>query len=98
MTPSTTAKPTIVRTMLPPLLALCAAAVLVSDDGVGTGASSKFEANAAGAVRRQPKTAAGAIAWRERIKSEVRSPDQAHGSYRHMGSRAEVGLLRPAGP
>src|SRR3954454_7071360 len=97
MTPRTTASPTIVRTMRPPLFALCATAAFVSEDGVGTGWSSKSEAKAAGAVRRQPKTAAVIEAWR-RISSEVRSPDQAHGSYRHMGSRPEVELLRPAGP
>src|SRR3954470_22338065 len=97
MTPRTTASPTIVRTMLPPLLALCATAAFVSEDGVGTGWSSKPEAKAAGAVRRQPKTAAEREAWR-RISSEVRSPDQAQASYRQVGSRPEVEYFRPAGP
>src|SRR3954468_1890247 len=102
MTPSTTARPTIVRTMLPPVLALWVAVVVASAASVFTGAFSKSlpAAKATGALRRQPKTAAGREAWRIRINNRGGlSRDQAQGSYRQLGSRPEVGLrtnaLRP---
>src|SRR4051794_16801949 len=67
MTPRTTARPMIVRTMLPPP-ALWAAAL------AGSSAEPRFSlvfspsaAKAAGAVSRQPRTAAGEMAWRVRI-------------------------------
>ena len=102
MTPRTTARPTIVRTRLPPVLALCAAVLRgVARRGDQRGVSPSA-AKATGAVSRQPKAAAVKKAWRVRIKpEEVLSPGSAaQGSYRQVGSRPEVGIwtfvLRPA--
>src|SRR5215203_3545694 len=99
MTPRTTARPAIVRTRLPPVPALVFAAVAaVSPDERSSLAFSPSAANATGAVSRQPTTAAEKEAWK-RIKPRKRlSPDQAHGSYRQVGSRPEVELLPTAGP
>src|SRR3954451_17837740 len=94
MTPRTTARPTMVRTTLPPL-ALCAD---LADSAAPEPRSMVLSsllpaANAAGAVSRQPKAAAGRMAWRVRIFTEElasrrrpeMSPDQAQGSYRQGG-------------
>src|SRR3954454_24124035 len=70
MTPRTTRRPTMVRTMLPPP-ALCAALTGSSDEPRFTVLSSLLPAaKATGAVSRQLKTAAGRMAWRVRIFSE----------------------------
>src|SRR3954470_19058378 len=70
MTPRTTTRPTMVRTMLPPP-ALCAALTGSSDEPRFTVLSSPLPAaKATGAVSRQLKTAAGRMAWRVRIFSE----------------------------
>src|SRR4051812_212954 len=96
MTPRTTARPTIVRTMLPLLPALCAALAGSSDEPRFTGLSSLLPAaKATGAVSRQLKAAAGRMAWRVRIFTEElasrrrleESPDQAQNPYRQGGGR-----------
>src|SRR3954447_24882365 len=103
MTPRTTARPTIVRTMLPPP-ALCAALAGTSDEPRFNVLSSLLPAaKAAGAVSRQPRTAAGKMAWRVRIfTEEVCEPEEARGRAR-IRLKARIGRWgaelerRPAG-
>src|SRR3954463_5087822 len=97
MTPSTTARPTMVRTMLPLAPALLAAAA-VSFVGRFSAVFSPFAAKTTGAVSRQPKVAAAAAgmsAGRVRITEGV-SPDQAQAPYRQAPPRAL--LDSPASP
>ena len=82
------------RTMLPPVFALLDAAALADSSAEPRFSlvPSPSAAKATGAVRSQPKTAAGRMAWRVRIFTEEVevSPDQAQGSYRQVGSGPEV--------
>src|SRR3954447_2927392 len=91
MTPRTTTRPTIVRTMLPPP-ALCAALAGTSAEPRFSGLSSLLPAaNAAGAVSRQPTRAAGKMAWRVRIfTEEVCEPEEARGRAR-IRLKARIG-------
>ena len=77
-----------VRTRLPPD-ALCAVWAVPPADSRSSLVFSPLAANAAGAVRRQPKMAAGKMAWRVRIlyRGGNVSPDQAQVPYRQGASR-----------